>query len=86
MENIILFFKTEELAYLIKSFKFSLPCFPWKARKRYEKTKDSKEFFRHIFLAEFLPGNTKFSENQSAYERGGIIRKPTGAETLRTVR
>ena len=60
--------------------------FSLESKEKIRKTKDSKEFFRHIFLAEFLPGNTKFSENQSAYERGGIIRKPTGAETLRTVR
>lgn len=59
--------------------------FSLESKEKIRKTKDSKEFFRYIFLAEFLPGNTKFSENQSAYEKGGIIRKPTDEETLRTV-
>lgn len=50
--------------------------FPWKARKRYEKTKDSKEFFRHNFFAEILPGNTNFPKIRALMKEAELFGNP----------
>lgn len=50
--------------------------FSLESKERYEKTKDSKEFFRHIFLAEFLPEIRNFPKIRALMKEAELFGNP----------
>ena len=50
--------------------------FSMEARKRYEKTKDSKEFFRHNFLLKFSPEIRIFPKIRALMKEAELFGNP----------